>query len=99
MPQEPVTSQQIAGQNNAIFEYANDPESLLFHGLGNITAPTLVIAGSQDMIISVQDDDILIDKIPGASLLQFADAGHAAILQHAVTAGQIISAFLDASHN
>ena len=68
----------------------------MYNALGNITTSVLVIAGSEDMVVSVQDDYILVNRIPGASLLQFADAGHAAILQHAVTAGQVISAFLDA---
>ena len=96
MPKEPVTSQQIAGQNSAIYGYYNDAASPLYNALGNITTSVLVIAGSEDMVVSVQDDYILVNRIPGASLLQFADAGHAAILQHAVTAGQVISAFLDA---
>ena len=96
MPKEPVTSQQIAGQNSAIYGYDDDAASPVYHALGNITAPVLVIAGSEDMVLSVQDDYTLVNKIPVASFLQFADAGHAAILQHAVTAGQVISAFLDA---
>jgi len=95
MPKEPVTAQQIAGQNSAIYGYYDDPQSPVYNALGNITSPVLVIAGSLDIVVSVQDDMTLVNKIPGASLLQFADAGHAAILQHAVTAGQVISAFLD----
>ncbi len=56
----------------------------------------LVIAGTLDEVVSVQDDILIFDMIPGASFLQFADAGHAAILQHAVEAGEVISVFLDA---
>ena len=96
MPKEAVTPQQIAGQNSAIYGYYEDPASSVYHALGNITSPVLVIAGTRDMVVSVQDDYTLVNRIPGASFLQFADAGHAAILQHAVTAGQVISAFLDA---
>ena len=96
MPQEPVTSQQIAGENSAIHNYITDSASTVYHALGNITAPVLVVAGSEDMVLSVQDDYTLVNNIPGASFLHFADAGHAAILQHAVTAGEDISAFLDA---
>ena len=96
MPTEPVTAQQIAGQNSAIYGYQSDPNNVVYNGLSNITNPALVIVGTLDQVTSVQDDLILVNKIPGASLLQFADAGHAAILQHAVTAGQVVSAFLDA---
>ncbi len=55
----------------------------------------LVIAGTLDEVVSVQDDILIFDMIPGASFLQFADAGHAAI-SHAVEAGEVISVFLDA---
>ena len=96
MPPEPVTSQQIAAEHGAIDDYLNDPAGTVYHGLGNITTPVLVIAGTHDMVLSVQDDYTLVNRIPGASFLQFADAGHAAILQHAITAGEAISAFLDA---
>ena len=96
MPQEPVTPQQNIGQLSAIDDYYKDPASTVYHALGNITAPVLVVAGTQDVILSVQDDYTLVNMIPGASFLQFADAGHAAIMQHAVTAGEYISAFLDA---
>ena len=95
MPTEPVTAQQIAGQNSAIYGYYDDPQSPIYNALSNITNPVLVIAGTLDVVVSVQDDIVLVDKIPGASFLQFADAGHAAILQHAVEAGQVINAFLD----
>ena len=96
MPTEPVTPQQVSGQNSAIFTYQADPQSLIYNALGNITAPVLVIAGTLDDILSVQDDMLLVKRVPGASFLQFADAGHAAILQHAVEAAEVISAFLDA---
>ena len=96
MPKEPVTPQQIAGQNSAIYGYYGDPQSTVYHALGNITTEVLVIAGTLDEVVSVQDDILVVDMIPGASFLQFADAGHAAILQHAVEAGEVISAFLDA---
>ena len=96
MPKEPVTPQQIAGQNSAIYGYYDDPQSTVYHALGNITTEVLVIAGTLDEVVSVQDDILIVDMIPGANFLQFADAGHAAILQHAVEAGEVLSAFLDA---
>ena len=95
MPQEPVTAQQIAAQNSVLFSYFGDPDSTIFNALANITTPVLVVAGTQDQILSVQDDVALVNKISGASLLQFADAGHAAILQHAVDSADVITVFLD----
>ncbi|KAL0036983.1 hypothetical protein WJX77_007858 [Trebouxia sp. C0004] len=95
IPKELVTPQQIAGQNSATYGYYGDPQSTVYHALGNITTDVLVIAGTLDEVVSVQDDILVVDMIPGASFLQFADAGHAATLQHAVEAGEVISAFLD----
>jgi len=96
MPNDTVTTAQSDAQTPAITSYFEDPASPNYHALGNITNPTLVLAGTQDEIVSVQDDFTLVTKIPGASFLQFLDAGHAAILQNAVPSGQVISAFLDA---
>ena len=95
LPQEPVTPQQIAGQNTAIDAYQDDPNSTVFHALSNITNPTLVVAGTLDEVLSVEDSLLIVNNIPGASLLQFADAGHAAILQYGISSGLLISAFLD----
>ena len=95
MPQEVTTSDQIKAQNKAIDAALDDPTGALYYSLANITNSMLVVAGSMDMVLAVQDDYTIVDRVPGASLLQFADAGHAAVLQHAVTAGQVISAFLD----
>ena len=96
MTQEPTTDLQIKAQSTPNYAAFTDPDATLYNQLGNITSPTLVIAGSQDMVLSVEDDYTIAGQIPEASLLQLADAGHAAVLQHAVAAGQIISAFLDA---
>lgn len=50
MPKEPVTPQQIAGQNSAIYGYYGDPQSTVYHALGNITTEVLVIAGTLDEV-------------------------------------------------
>ena len=95
MPKEPVTAQQIAAQNTAIDAFRYDPESTIYHALGNITNPVMIIAGALDHVASVQDDIVLVAEIPNATFLQFGDAGHAALLQHAIEAGQLISVFLN----
>lgn len=95
MLQAPVSTEQLLGQHPAIFDFLDDPSSAIYNSLGNITNPVLVIHGSQDQDVAVQDGCTLVNKIPGASFLQSADAAHGAILQHAVTAGQVVSAFLD----
>ena len=44
--------------------------------LGNITAPTLVIHGGQDMLQSPQNARVLAEAIPGAQLRMWPEAGH-----------------------
>ena len=95
MPMDPTTPQQVGAQTPAIATYLEGPSTAAYTGLHNITNPLLVIAGTQDQILSVQDDLVIVDSVPGASFLQYSDAGHAAILQHGATNGAVISAFLD----
>ncbi len=95
MPSDPVSLEQANSETSAVESYILDPASTVFHALGNITNPVLVIAGTLDQRISIQDAYTLVEHIPEASFWQFADAGHESILQHAITAGRIISAFLD----
>lgn len=56
--------------------------------LAKITAPTLVIAGRQDSIFSVEEHKFLAATIPGARMAIIEDCGHAAPLERpqAVTA-------------
>lgn len=95
MPQDPVTQTQATSEDKAIASYLQDPDSVIFHSLGNITNPVMVLGGTLDVRISVQDVYTLINHIPGASFHQFIDAGHESVQQHAVTAGTFITSFLD----
>ena len=69
----------------------------MYDELPNVNKRVLVIAGTLDAATSIQDDLMMVNQIPG-SLLQYADAGHAAMLRHAVTSVAVISAFLDGVH-
>ncbi|MEV8613028.1 3-oxoadipate enol-lactonase [Amycolatopsis sp. NPDC051373] len=44
--------------------------------LGRITAPTLVVAGREDLATPVDHSRLLADRIPGASLTEVAHAAH-----------------------
>lgn len=96
MPNDPLTPVQVGSQTPAIEAYLTGPNTAAYTGLHNLTNPLLVIAGTQDQILSVQDDMTIVSMVTGASLLQYTDSGHATILQHGATNGAIISAFLDA---
>ena len=70
MPQAPVSSEQLLGQNPANFDYLNEPSSAIYNSLGSITNPVLVIHGNREEDVSVQDGYTLVNKIAGASFLQ-----------------------------
>lgn len=97
----PPTADQIVKQVPASVNhfdlpgYAGPGDSFVYENLGNITAPTLVLVGGQDLLLPLGDSQVLADRIPGASLIQFPDAGHAAILQHEYASARYIADFLD----
>lgn len=95
MPNDSSTPAQSNAQSRPIGAYLADPGSPIYHGLPNITNPVLLFSGTEDDIISVEDVYTLERNIPGASFVQFANAGHASIKQYGVISGHIISAYLD----
>ncbi|MEJ5187297.1 MAG: alpha/beta fold hydrolase [Candidatus Geothermincolales bacterium] len=52
-----------------------------FHRLGDISAETLVITGSEDILIPPENSRILAEAIPNARLVEFPGAGHGLIAQ------------------
>lgn len=95
MPNDTLLSNQSAGELAATATYTRDPTSHIFHSLGNITNPVLVLGGTLDIRISIADLYTLVDYIPDASLVLLDSAGHESVQQYAITAGGIISDFLD----
>ena len=67
----------------------------VYYGLPNVTNPVLIIAGDQDQILPVQYDIKAASIIPGASLIQWPDAGHDSVSQHCLTNAAIINSWLD----
>jgi len=69
--------------------------------LGRIQVPTLVLHGGDDLLIPLGNGRLLAERIPGARLRVWDDAGHALIQEHAdeVNAeleGRLASASVDA---
>ncbi|KAK9814864.1 hypothetical protein WJX73_000694 [Symbiochloris irregularis] len=96
MPQDNPTQAQTAKQGPNLIKALTDPnDNVTFDLLPNITAPTMVIQGAQDEVIAVQNAFVIVENIPGASLLQYENAGHAVILQNDIEASQFIADFLD----
>lgn len=49
---------------------------------GRIQAPTLIIYGGTDDLLTFRDQEILADRIPGAILKVYPDAGHLVLWEH-----------------
>ena len=63
--------------------------------LASLTSPVLIIAGKNDTVLPFAGDQALAEALPDASLLSFSDAGHAVLLQHALTLAPNITSWLD----
>ena len=63
--------------------------------LKDISQDTLVITGTDDLVLPPANSMILTEKIPGAWLAQFKDGGHALMSQYPESLSEIVSTFLD----
>jgi 4,5:9,10-diseco-3-hydroxy-5,9,17-trioxoandrosta-1(10),2-diene-4-oate hydrolase len=66
----------------------------LLKDLANITAPTLILWGKQDRIISVKHAPIAAAKIPGAKLHLFEKCGHMPMFEHPDEFNKLVLDFL-----
>jgi pimeloyl-ACP methyl ester carboxylesterase len=62
--------------------------------ISKIIQPTLIITGTDDIIAPAANSLILVDKIPGAWLVQFKDAGHGLMYQYPEKLSRIVLIFL-----
>ena len=63
--------------------------------LKDMSQDTLVITGTDDLVLPPANSMILTEKIPGAQLAQFKDGGHALMSQYPESLSEIASTFLD----
>lgn len=92
-----ATQEQSARQTQTVIShfFSGPGDDFVYDSLGNITAPTLVLVGSQDIILPVGDSQVLAERIPDANLIEFPGAGHAAAAQNEGEFASYISGFLD----
>jgi pimeloyl-ACP methyl ester carboxylesterase len=78
---EPFSEQSVLAQRTAIGAYgaAKDPG---YRSLGSITAPVLVVNGTDDLVIPTINSYILQQFLPDAQLIIYPDAGHGAHFQY-----------------
>ena len=63
--------------------------------LKNVSQDTLVVTGTDDLVLSFANSKILTENIPGAWLAQFKDGGHGLMSQYPERLSTIVNTFLD----
>jgi 3-oxoadipate enol-lactonase len=83
-----------AGAVAALTAMAERPDSTDL--LGGIDVPTLVVCGTEDVIIPVEEARALAAAIPGAALEEFGGDAHLTNLEQPARFSQVLGDFLDA---
>jgi pimeloyl-ACP methyl ester carboxylesterase len=91
LPKKPVSPEIIEKQIDAIISWSDIGTC---DALANITQPTLVIVGSDDIWTPVANSLTIAERIPGAWLITIGGAGHGLMYQYPDTFSGIVSTFL-----
>jgi 3-oxoadipate enol-lactonase len=83
----------FAAQCDAILNAAEKHEELVAR-LPEITVPTLVVVGNQDILTPRGDSEDLADRIPTAELVVISGAAHGFMVEHASTFNRVLLEFL-----
>ena len=84
------TSHAFVSQVKAIL----DVDDTVADRLGEITAPTLVLVGNQDILTPRGDSEELADRLPNAELVVISGAAHGFMVEHASTFNKVLGEFL-----
>jgi len=68
----PATPERFIGELKATL----DPSSFVTDRLGEISVPTLVLAGEQDQVVPLASTQLVAQRIPGAHLVTDPECGH-----------------------
>jgi 3-oxoadipate enol-lactonase len=86
----PASAEGVAAQSAAIRTHAT------LDRLGQISAPTLVLVGAQDIVNPVVYSEELVARIPGATLKVLDPGGHAVLFENEDAANAALLDFLPA---
>jgi pimeloyl-ACP methyl ester carboxylesterase len=90
-----VSEDAAARQSEAIGNYIAGGESVQDH-LKDIRLPTLIVQGSNDVIIPTMNSYVLQQKLPNAQLILYPDANHGSFYQYPDSFVKHATLFLDA---
>jgi pimeloyl-ACP methyl ester carboxylesterase len=88
-PKEPISPKTVVLQGQAVANWKGSCERL-----SNITKPTLVITGTDDIVRPPANSIMLAEKIPGAWLVQIKGGGHGVMYQYPQQFTAVLETFL-----
>jgi pimeloyl-ACP methyl ester carboxylesterase len=94
-PSEIILSTTLAKQFNINEDWLSRDWTGVCNQLQNITIPTLIITGTEDVAVPTANSLILVEKIPGAWLVQVKGAGHGLMYQYPEQFSKIVKTFLE----
>ena len=84
------TPHSFVSQVNAIL----DVDDTIADRLAEVTAPTLVLVGNQDILTPRGDSEEIAERMPNAELVVISGAAHGFMVEHASTFNRVLSDFL-----
>lgn len=84
------TSHAFVSQVRAIL----DVDDTVADQLGEVTAPTLVLVGNQDILTPRGDSEEIAERMPNAELVVISGAAHGFMVEHASTFNKVLLEFL-----
>ena len=82
-------------QFNAVEDWLSRNCTGVCNQLQNLSTPTLIITGTEDVAVPTTNSLILVEKIPDAWLVQIKGAGHGLMYQYPERFTEIIKTFIE----
>lgn len=96
---EIILSTTVVKQFNAVEDWLSRNWTGVCDQLQHISTPTLIITGAEDVAVPAANSLILVQKIPGAWLVQIKAAGHGLMFQYPEKFSEIVKTFLSTTPN
>jgi pimeloyl-ACP methyl ester carboxylesterase len=96
---EIILSTTLVKQFNAVEDWLSGNWTGVCDQLQHISIPTLIITGAEDVAVPAANSLILVQKIPGAWLVQIKGAGHGLMFQYPEKFSEIVKTFLSTTSN
>jgi pimeloyl-ACP methyl ester carboxylesterase len=96
---EIILSTTVVKQFNAVEDWLSRNWTGVCDQLQHISIPTLIITGAEDVSVPAANSLILVQKIPGAWLVQIKAAGHGLMFQYPEKFSEIVKTFLSMTSN